>query len=268
MAKEIPLDVVYIIARLVCDVDTMASLRLVHRSWSPLVEESLFSCIRLEAGTEYNLKRHQDHLEGLDLVAEYCQELHLNLETAQPITARFLVKDLELLSSKLGGRVRTLVLDNIYWDSFEHYGHLSRRKNHTIDMTNIPRLFPYVRSLTIGPGSGYSTSWLMDMVSSWTKLDVLDVRQRTAGVEGKPIALNASLSSLRLGRNDHHEMIFDSLLASPTVGTLQRLDLGVELKYESLYPVIRFLSHPHSRVKYLRLELYGIEWGGKSMSKS
>jgi hypothetical protein len=138
------------------DGPTLEALRLVCHAWSRIAQAPLFRTIRLRAGTLEDLKRHRARKEQISAAAQFCIELHLNMLFRSHSIA--LPRDLDILSSKLGDKVTTLVFDSVRWfsDTVEtHGGELKLISGHPVESTKLSRLFPNIKSFRMYYVSSY-----------------------------------------------------------------------------------------------------------------
>jgi hypothetical protein len=164
-----------------------------------------------------------------------------------------------LLSSKLGEKVTTLVLDTVHWfpDTVEaHGGELKLISSHPLESTKLSGLFPNITSFRVNSVSSYPFTWLMATVSSWPELIHLEIINSTPLRHDEEYTVFAytQLASLTLGEGDRSDLIMRWLYNTGTVISLQRLVLWVD-PGEEFSPIIKFLAHPNSTVKHLQLTL-------------
>jgi hypothetical protein len=258
MTRDIPLELRTVIADY-SDMHTVASLRLVSRSWCQIDPAPLFRSIRLRVGREDDLKRHEARAEQLwPTISRHCDEIDLDLSVCDSFVD--LCQDLDLIASKLGGRIRTLVLRHATWEAGLP-GALSPGFEHPIEDVDFSCLFPANRALRLVSMRQYTTAWLMSLVSSWPELEELEVTEwyipRPLRYGGCDSVLPSGLGPvyLMLGGNGKISTIMEGLLRTHSVGTLQRLDLRLEMNghYDTFLSIVALLDHPSSMISDLRL---------------
>jgi hypothetical protein len=249
MAPDIPSDIRAMIIDF-AERPTLVSLRLVSRAWSSLDETPLFRLISMRVGTKDDLKRHQNRMETLSTIGQSCNEIRLIF--AGDFDTPTLCEDLDLITSRLGGKIRTLTLTNIRWQW--------NIPTHPVEHLALSRLFPNIRSLHIVNAFEYRTTWLCVVVSAWPGLLHLELKSSIcARRKGPSENFCNKLLSFKLEEKYDHHWMFDWLMATPAMMTLQHIDLCITT-CGALLSVIQLLARPDNPIRSVRLALQGGYW--------